>query len=104
MDTYADLWWVLDPRDEYACCPDCQRLAANSPYAPPYTDGKQLKQSPGDGQTDCGAGCTCGLSYQPPELYQWPPLSSLSAYEQAIRHVPHTKREAIYNKFMGYEE
>ena len=74
-------------------------MAANSPYTRPGSGGNEQRHTPGDGSTECGAGCTCRLSYEPPHLVQWPPLTTLSAYQRAIRRVPYDKREAVYEEY-----
>lgn len=77
---FSKLWWVLDKRDLYGCCIDCQHLAARSPYDPPGSGGNELHQTPGDGQTECGAACTCFPSYDPPERAQPDPLTPDQEY------------------------
>jgi hypothetical protein len=100
MPDFTQVWWVLDPRDEYGCCPSCQKKAANSPYTRPGSGENELQRTPGGSSTECGTGCTCRLSYEPPEQYQWPPDEMLSDYEQAIRKVSFTEREAVYIEHM----
>lgn len=61
---FNKLWWDLEPVAQH--CPGCPMLAAASPYDPPWTSGtggNVLMQTPGDGQTECGAGCKCSLRY-----------------------------------------
>lgn len=61
---YGALWWDLEPTAQH--CEDCPVLAAGSPYDPPWIDGgNALMTTPGDGTTECGAGCRCSLSYGP---------------------------------------
>jgi hypothetical protein len=60
---YAQVWWILEPLARH--CYDCPDLAAGSPYDPPGSGGNELLQTPGDGQTACGAGCKCSLEYHP---------------------------------------
>jgi hypothetical protein len=60
---YAQVWWNLEPLAEH--CTDCPDLAAGSPYDPPGSGGNELNQTPGDGNTICGANCKCDLTYQP---------------------------------------
>jgi hypothetical protein len=63
---YGQIWWVLEPRAEH--CSECPQLAAASPYDAPWVQGGNiLYNSPGDGQTECGAGCKCSLQYEPPD-------------------------------------
>lgn len=64
---YSELYWNLGPViTEH--CGDCPDLAMGSPYDPPWAGAgsNQLDQTPGDGQTDCGASCKCSLSYSSP--------------------------------------
>lgn len=59
---YSSLWWDLEPTAAH--CSDCPVFAANSPYDPPWTQGGNiLNATPGDGNTECGAGCKCDLRY-----------------------------------------
>jgi hypothetical protein len=57
------LYWDLDPLAKRHCI-DCPGIAAASPYDPPGSGGNELNQTPGDGQTECGAGCRCALRYE----------------------------------------
>lgn len=83
------VWWVADPRDQQGCCEDCRAVATASPYTPPWIQGgKQLMMSPGDGRCRCGAGCTCHLSYVPPQWIYWPPLSTLPPIQQHMLVTP----------------
>lgn len=62
---YNAVWWLLQPvRTQH--CGDCVDLAVKSPYDPPWAGAgsNQLNQTPGDGQTECGAGCHCELDYK----------------------------------------
>jgi hypothetical protein len=64
---YATLYWLLgEVKTDH--CSDCPDLALGSPYDPPWAGAgsNQLTQSPGDGQTECGAACKCSLSYEYP--------------------------------------
>lgn len=64
---YTQLYWNLGPvLTEH--CEDCPDLAMGSPYDPPWAGAgsNQLNQTPGDGQTECGAACKCSLSYDSP--------------------------------------
>lgn len=74
---FARLWWVLDPDDPYPCA-DCQRRAATGPYGRPGSGNNELDATPGDGQTRCGAACSCDLSYTPPSRL-WTPHPATSA-------------------------
>lgn len=56
------LYWDLDPMARVHCA-DCPAIAAASPYDPPGSGGNELNQTPGDGHTECGAGCRCALRY-----------------------------------------
>lgn len=58
------VYWLLDPGARQHCF-DCPQMAANSPYNAPGSGGNELWQTPGDGNTECGAGCKCSLSYGP---------------------------------------
>ena len=88
---YSHVWWVIDPRDRYGCCPDCQRLAAASPYtAPGSSGGNELPQTPGDGGTACGGACTCAQAYAPPHELHWQPLAALTPDERKMRIYPKT--------------
>lgn len=72
------LWWIVDPRDAQSCCEDCRAVAARSPYMPPWLPTEpQLHQTCGDGQTRCGAACTCHLSYWPPSWIYWMPIEQV---------------------------
>ena len=83
------VWWVVDPRDRQGCCEDCRAAAAASPYVPPWVrGGNQLEMTPGDGRCRCGAGCTCHLSYMPPEWIYWPPIEQLSAADRKRLETP----------------
>lgn len=76
---YAALYWNLGPvKTEH--CEDCPDLAFGSPYDPPWAGAgsNQLTQSPGDGQTECGAACKCALSYE------YPSGDALEQLNQAI--------------------
>jgi hypothetical protein len=59
---YLYLYWELDPSARKHC-PQCPMFAAGSPYVAPGQPGNQLHATPGDGHTDCGAGCKCDLHY-----------------------------------------
>jgi hypothetical protein len=59
---YAYVWWQLEPTVKQHCN-DCPYLAAGSPYTAPGSGGNELTQTPGDGGTECGAGCKCTLEY-----------------------------------------
>lgn len=64
---YATLYWLLgEVKTDH--CEDCPDIAMGSPYDPPWAGAgsNQLTQSPGDGQTECGAACKCSLSYEYP--------------------------------------
>jgi hypothetical protein len=58
---YQYLFWDLEPSAQH--CGDCPDVAAGSPYDPPGSGGNELQQTPGDGQTECGAACKCSLRY-----------------------------------------
>lgn len=58
---YAVVWWQMEPTAQH--CDQCPDLAAGSPYTAPGAGGNDLMQTPGDGGTDCGAGCKCTLQY-----------------------------------------
>lgn len=59
---YQSLWWDLEPTAQH--CATCPMFAAGSPYDPPWTQGGNiLNATPGDGNTECGAGCKCSLRY-----------------------------------------
>lgn len=60
---FAHLWWQLNEGIKTQHCSDCPWVAYNSPYDPPGSGGNELAQTPGDGRTECGAGCKCSLSY-----------------------------------------
>lgn len=62
---YRYVWWLLDPTHTNHC-EDCRRRAARSPYVAPGSGGNELLETPGDGNTQCSADCTCILSYSPP--------------------------------------
>lgn len=73
---YQQVWWILQPvRTQH--CGDCVDLAVKSPYDPPWAGvgSNQLNQSPGDGQTECGAGCKCELDYKA----NWSEVDALAA-------------------------
>lgn len=76
---YASLYWLLG--DAKVHCHDCPDLAFGSPYDPPWAGAgsNQLTQSPGDGQTECGAACKCSLSYD------YPSGDALAQLGQAIQ-------------------
>lgn len=61
----ARVWWILDPNYSHHC-DGCKRRAAASPYGAPGSGFNELWVAPGDGGTECGADCTCTLSYDPP--------------------------------------
>jgi hypothetical protein len=63
--SYTHVWWILDPTHTHHC-EDCKHMAAHSPYGAPGSGSNELSQVPGDGETSCGADCTCILSYAPP--------------------------------------
>ena len=55
-------------------CDDCVNLALDGPYDPPGSGGHELFQTPGDGSTECGAGCKCSLEYgasDQPNAWAW---------------------------------
>lgn len=65
---WLGLYWILGLVKTMHCA-DCPEIAAGSPYDPPGTPGgKTIYQSPGDGQTRCGAGCKCWLEYGLPSV------------------------------------
>ncbi len=51
----AKINWTLGIAEH---CPDCVRLAANSPYTP-----LTLPTVPGAGHTECKSNCKCGLEF-----------------------------------------
>ncbi|HET8909711.1 MAG TPA: hypothetical protein VFN11_22375, partial [Ktedonobacterales bacterium] len=56
------VFWDLEPAAKH--CGDCPALADGSPYTPPGSGtGHELTATPGDGTTECGAGCKCSLRY-----------------------------------------
>jgi len=76
---YSLIYWNLGPvKTEH--CDDCPGLAMGSPYDPPWAGAgsNQLNQTPGDGQTECGAACKCSLSYSAPAEGS-PELAELNA-------------------------
>jgi hypothetical protein len=65
------LWWMLGPAKQH--CDQCPALAENSPYGAPGSGENELNQTPGDGQTDCGAACRCSWTYGPGPEYAYTP-------------------------------
>lgn len=63
------LWWMLGPAKQH--CDQCPTLAEGSPYGAPGTGENELTQTPGDGQTDCGAACKCSWTYGPGPSYAY---------------------------------
>lgn len=63
VNIYSLVYWVLEPAAQH--CNQCPELAADSPYNAPGLGGHELPATPGDGFTDCGAGCKCSLEYRP---------------------------------------
>lgn len=56
------VFWQLEPAAKH--CADCPAMADGSPYTPPGSGtGHELDATPGDGTTECGAGCKCSLRY-----------------------------------------
>jgi len=60
---YSLVYWILEPLAQH--CHDCPAFAAASPYNAPGSGGNELWIAPGDGTSECGAGCRCSLSYEP---------------------------------------
>ncbi len=60
---FSLVYWVLEPLAQH--CHDCPAFAAASPYNAPGSGGNELWIAPGDGTSECGAGCRCSLSYEP---------------------------------------
>lgn len=60
---YSLVYWLLEPLARH--CADCPAFAANSPYNAPGSGGNELWIAPGDGTSECGAGCRCSLTYEP---------------------------------------
>jgi len=70
------LWWMLGPAKQH--CDQCPALAENSPYGAPGSGENELTQTPGDGQTDCGAACRCSWTYGPGPEYAYTPWNPRS--------------------------
>lgn len=102
---YGALWWDLEPTAQH--CSDCPALAAASPYDPPWiAGGNTLMTTPGDGATECGAGCRCSLRYgdggsmpMVPQPAQPPDLTAPSPGEDVVVEGPQTVRQQQRNRF-----
>lgn len=96
---YIKLYWLLDPgaRSHCASCPD---VARKSPYDPPGGGygSNVLRQTPGDGATECGARCRCDLTYGPPEdvdFVDWGGMWPVNAPLQEIWPEAFSPRDTI---------
>ncbi len=72
---YNWIYWTLDPSSRH--CPDCPSYAAGSPYGYPGSGQNELNATPGDGSTECGAGCKCDLEYgagPDTDIADWTPI------------------------------
>ena len=54
----ASIWWRLSVAEH---CPDCIRLASNSPYSKPGLGENPLPTAPRNGDTRCVSNCRCYL-------------------------------------------
>lgn len=102
---YQHVWWVLNAEDTRNCCPDCETLAANSPYDPPWvTGGNTLDATPGDGHTRCLADCTCFLSYGPPPLRVIGPPQFRTPRERAYYLLNTAQRTFVHHHGLNMTE
>lgn len=83
---YYYVFWDLEPFVKTQHCDTCIAFADGSPYTPPGSGtGHELPATPGDGTSECGAGCKCSLRYGGAEEVKT--ATAWRDYQQTLRQM-----------------